>query len=106
MDCIAYRLGNQCGALFQHRISCSSTWLSTSRAHVLWTPSLSIPTASFSLAFSRAEFHEVDSERLLGEGRFAVDICLHPLESVDGYLASHNQLSRLRLLRCYPQSIS
>ena len=57
-------------------------------------------------AFSSAELHGVDSERLLGEGRFAVDICFHPLGSVEGYPASHNQLSCLLLLRCQPQFIS
>lgn len=104
-DCIAYRLGNQCGVLFRHGIGRSSTWLSTSRAHVLWTPKLSVATDSCFPAFSSAELHGVDSERPLGEGRFAVDICLHPVDSVEGYPASHNQLARLQLLRCHPQSL-
>ena len=57
-------------------------------------------------SFSSAELHGVDSEKPLGEGRCAVDICLHPLGAVEEYPASHNQLSCLLLLRCQPQFIS
>jgi len=79
-DCAAYWLGKLWRAVVRHGIGCSSTWLSTNHAQLLWTPIVRLALSCLAVARSLAQLHEDDDERPISERRFGDSVSLHTVE--------------------------